>query len=191
MLDWDHMDNSLKSVSSVYWQAEETLKCYYQREDAFRCFDSDLPKMNLALCFFSSALLAMQYQVYVGTAKLFDHSGTAGIPKIFNQGEQHPQYREMLKPIIKKGRTEYELFEDQIQKLRLERDKFYAHMDKQFLANEGRGADFLWEDFEPMLKWALSILSNILETCGAVVPTMPIHYDLKNLLDKVQIEEDM
>ena len=64
-------------------------------------------------------------------------------------------------------------------------------MDKQFLANEGRGADFLWEDFEPMLKWALSILSNILETCGAVVPTMPTRYDLKNLLDKVQIEEDM
>lgn len=190
MLDLDHMDNFLKAVSLVYWQAEETLRCYQQREDAFRCLDSDLPKINLALCFFSSALSAMEYQVYVGTAKLFDHSGTAGIPKIFNQGEQHPQYREMLKPIITKGRSEYELFEDRIQKLRLERDKFYAHMDKQFLANEGRGTDFLWEDFEPMLKWALSILSNILETCGAVVPTMPTRYDLKNLLDKVQIEED-
>lgn len=190
MVSWDEMDDFLRTVSLVHWQTEDTLKCYYQLKNTFSCFDKDLDKINLAPSFFSTAVEAMRYQIIVGTAKLFDYSGTAGIPRILNQGEQNPTYRDSLKCFITKRQTEYKQFEREIRLLRIERDQFYAHLDKRFLLNGGQEATFLWDDFEKMLIWALDTLSEILQICGVYVPSIPITLDLQNLLDKIQFNVD-
>ena len=190
MLTWDNMDDYLKTVALVHWQVSDVLRCYYQLEGTFKCFDKDLKKTNLAPIFFGTAVGAMRYQIIVGTAKLFDDNGSAGIPEILNLSESHPKYGNSLKPLIVKSRAEYKKFKKQARPLRKERNQFYAHLDRRFLLNDGKGADFEWENFEPMLKWAVNILSEILHICGSMVPPLQTRCDLQNLLDHVQMPDD-
>lgn len=186
--EWDKMNDYQMQISMLAHIVERALKCYDHLNDFLGFMDTNLNEMNIAPSFLTECLDSMRYKLIMLSARVFDESRDAiGIMKIFNMGEQMPQYPS-IKVLKRDIEIEYAKYTEEIKNLRTLRDKEYAHTDKKFLLNqiEIETANLL-ENLGGMLNWAWQALNRLMHCTGAtLVDLFPTHKDFSKMINLIK-----
>lgn len=174
-----------------------------------------LDELNMAPAFFTIVMEALQQSFMIEIFKLFDSNSKTGLVKLLNicmnSNKQFPVERnnifheinldtgetidtlyDNIKINAKKDIKELELKlkekEEIINNLRGQRDKYYAHLDKEYFVkkdNISKKFPFLFYDMEELIDFAEEICNTLLiDLCGQSIYYNSTNYnDIKNILD--------
>ena len=171
----DDYDDLLQEISIVMYFIEDTIECIDKYYELYNIFENHLDIINKGPSFFGQTLKSFRYKIIVSSLRFFDSDkGSSGFERILNRAEQNKEYQSIIKDEVDSGRNLLQEILPEIRTLRIDRDKYYAHIDKKIILHLN---DFSYEiiEFTELKKILISIwnvLNQIMVKCGAMSADM-------------------
>lgn len=190
-IEWDKLDDFQKNISAIAYETENILVCCYHLEDLYRFIDTSLDFINsTSPAFFSEVINAFKYKIIVGTMKLYDKRSSFNFNTLINLDSKKAikiniKNFQVLQPICQQAFYEIKKYDCIIDKLRSERNQYFAHLEKNFFDYNGELNLFdsgILDSLKQLLNWTWETLRLIMNTCGADFPEkMPVILDVSKL----------
>ena len=167
----DDYDDLLQEISIVMYFIEDTIECIDKYYELYNIFENHLDIINKAPSFFGQTLKSFRFKIVVSSLRFFDNDiGSSGFERILNRAEQNKEYQLIVKDEVDSGRNLLQEIHPIIKTLRIDRDKYYAHIDKKIIFHPN---DFSYETIEftelkKILILIWNVLNEIMVKCGAM-----------------------
>ena len=187
---WEDYDTYQKHLQMVSCEIESIIRCCKHYENLITNFYKNLDIINISSIFFGEVLDAFKYKIYVGATKIFDNRSDANFIKLLQKNELTGNYYEKIKDIEtevnRKLKNEYS---DIMKILSNDRNRYYAHLNKNFFDGTIYDSLFENENFErlkEMLYWSWDILVKIGEKFNIGIPNRTYVVDLDKLIERIK-----
>ena len=195
MTEWDTLDEYLKLVSLIAYEVESVKRANFQYKNFIDSVKENIDIMNISPSFFGEIISSLEYKVIIGFLKIFDHSGSASLPKLLNQAEQQKNKNNILHKFILEAKQQLETINSFVDKLRPTRDKILAHLDKKAFKEDNEEVPPIERsDLDEIDKWldtAYNMLCKIFELENEdPPPRMPLIDDFPRLVSIIRSKQE-
>lgn len=189
-IGWDDYDIYQKHVTMVAYEVETIIECCKHYKSLINEIDNNgLDVVNIAPSFFSEIISSLEYKIIVGTRKIFDDIGSGNFKKLLNSRSLNEKYYNKLKDIFKQSLEELKKYDDIMEMIKNDRNKYYGHLERNFFAGIITNKIFEKQNFNKLnklLDWAWHILSKIMQMCDAFIPEKVYNIDVNKLFAKLK-----
>ena len=187
---WDNYDIYQKHLTMVAYEIESIIECCKQYKGLINEIDNNgLDVINIAPSFFSEIINSFKYKIIVASRKIFDDSSSGNFKKLLTSIKLNKQYYAKIENICKPSLKELKTYDDILQIIRNDRNKYYGHLQMNFFAGIVSDAIFDEHNFNKLnqlLEWAWNVVCQIMQICNASIPSRFYNIDVNKLFCKLK-----
>lgn len=187
---WDNYDIYQKHLTMVAYEIESIIECCKHYKSLINEIENNgLDVINIAPSFFSEIINSFKYKIIVATRKIFDDSSSGNFKKLLNSKKLNNQYYGKIENICKLSLKELKNYDDILQIIKDDRNKYYGHLQINFFAGIISDEIFDEQNFNKLnqlLNWAWNVLHQIMQMCNASIPSKFYNIDVNKLFEKLK-----
>ena len=187
---WDNYDIYQKHLTMVAYEIECVIECSKHYQGLIKEIENDgLDIVNIAPSFFSEIINSFKYKIVVASRKLFDDTGRGNFKSLLNSKTLNNKYYGKIRKICELSLKNLETYDDILQMIRIDRNKYYGHLEMNFFAGIISDEIFDEQNFKKLnqlLEWAWSVVCQIMKMCNASIPSKVYNIDVNKLFIKLK-----